>query len=493
MAYWWLDSWVDGGHSCRTAVNVVCPSTWHIFARIIACSLPPRQIATLPPQYGLYSSFVGVLIYCVRFLLFSPTICLLLRIVLRHLERCLYRAGCRDVSHCGSSYSRRTEAPCEWEIHGAGNRHWAGIHLRIHRLGNWPPQTRLARWIYLRARCQWLHDWFRDQHCCWPSSWSDGDHRVQVSKELHFHFILFWQLSMKQVLVQLHTKLSSTLSRDYLARSLTLPGDWPVYSRCMPFATSVWSLNGGSHVAVCLPAPCSTALTTWRIFSAHVLLHQCVSERLRNNYLDAGRLAVLPAQKSAWELSHQDLIDSSFRLQGGEAANHHSQTYFSISTQASRRDDHSLPGAYRHCEMWEGRSVVSEKRSLISTAFGRLNSYKINPNQELIAIGVTNTVGSCFGAYPATGSFSRSALKSKSGVRTPLAGVYTAVVVIVALYGLTPAFFWIPTAALSAIIIHAVADLVASPAQVGLDYYLRLSTLIHSCQFRSTPTGAYRP
>ncbi|KAF8061495.1 sulfate permease [Lyophyllum atratum] len=102
----------------------------------------------------------------------------------------------------------------------------------------------------------------------------------------------------------------------------------------------------------------------------------------------------------------------------------------------------------------------------ISKSFGRLNGYKINPNQELIAIGVTNTIGSCFGAYPATGSFSRSALKSKSGVRTPAAGIITSIVVIVALYGLTPAFFWIPTAGLSAVIIHAVADLVASPSQV---------------------------
>lgn len=111
----------------------------------------------------------------------------------------------------------------------------------------------------------------------------------------------------------------------------------------------------------------------------------------------------------------------------------------------------------------------------ISKSFGRLNGYKIDPNQELIAIGVTNTVGSCFGAYPATGSFSRSALKSKSGVRTPLAGVVTAIVVIVALYGLTSAFFWIPTAGLSAIIIHAVAGLVASPAQVYS--YWRVSPL----------------
>ncbi|CAK5266002.1 unnamed protein product [Mycena citricolor] len=102
----------------------------------------------------------------------------------------------------------------------------------------------------------------------------------------------------------------------------------------------------------------------------------------------------------------------------------------------------------------------------ISKSFGRLNGYTINPNQELIAIGVTNTVGSVFGAYPATGSFSRSALKAKSGVRTPLAGLATSLVVVVALYGLTPAFFWIPNATLAAVIISAVINLVASPAQV---------------------------
>lgn len=104
-----------------------------------------------------------------------------------------------------------------------------------------------------------------------------------------------------------------------------------------------------------------------------------------------------------------------------------------------------------------------------------MNNYKINPNQELIAIGVTNAIGSVFHAYPATGSFSRTALKSKSGVRTPASGIAAAIVVIVALYGLTPAFFWIPTAGLSAVIIHAVADLVASPAQVYT--YWRVSPL----------------
>ena len=40
------------------------------------------------------------------------------------------------------------------------------------------------------------------------------------------------------------------------------------------------------------------------------------------------------------------------------------------------------------------------------------------------------------------------------------------VIVIGALYGLTPAFTWIPTAVISAVIIHAVLDLVTKPPQV---------------------------
>ncbi len=102
----------------------------------------------------------------------------------------------------------------------------------------------------------------------------------------------------------------------------------------------------------------------------------------------------------------------------------------------------------------------------ISKSFGRINDYKIVPDQELIAIGVTNMVGTFFNAYPATGSFSRSAIKSKSGVRTPLAGIITGLVVLLALYALTGAFYYIPNAGLSAVIIHAVLDLIAHPRQV---------------------------
>ncbi|KAF1851374.1 sulfate permease [Cucurbitaria berberidis CBS 394.84] len=99
----------------------------------------------------------------------------------------------------------------------------------------------------------------------------------------------------------------------------------------------------------------------------------------------------------------------------------------------------------------------------ISKSFGRINNYVINPSQELVAVGFTNVIGPFLGAYPATGSFSRTAIKSKAGVRTPLAGIFTAIIVLLALYALTAVFFYIPSASLAAIIIHAVGDLITPP------------------------------
>ncbi|KAJ5356845.1 hypothetical protein N7517_011454 [Penicillium concentricum] len=99
----------------------------------------------------------------------------------------------------------------------------------------------------------------------------------------------------------------------------------------------------------------------------------------------------------------------------------------------------------------------------ISKSFGRVNNYTIDPSQEFIAIGIANLLGPFLGGYPATGSFSRTAIKAKCGVRTPLAGVITAVVVLLAIYALPALFFFIPKSSLSAVIIHAVGDLVTPP------------------------------
>lgn len=102
----------------------------------------------------------------------------------------------------------------------------------------------------------------------------------------------------------------------------------------------------------------------------------------------------------------------------------------------------------------------------ISKSFGRVNNYIINPSQELVAVGFTNVFGPFLGGYPATGSFSRTAIKSKAGVRTPFAGIFTAILVLLALYALTSVFFYIPMSSMAALIIHAVGDLITPPNTV---------------------------
>ena len=107
--------------------------------------------------------------------------------------------------------------------------------------------------------------------------------------------------------------------------------------------------------------------------------------------------------------------------------------------------------------------VILIEHIAIAKSFGRVNNYTIDPSQEMVAIGITNLLGPFLGAYPATGSFSRTAIKSKAGVRTPLAGVITAIVVLLAIYALPAVFFYIPSSSLSAVIIHAVGDLITPP------------------------------
>ncbi|XP_030286295.1 sodium-independent sulfate anion transporter [Sparus aurata] len=96
----------------------------------------------------------------------------------------------------------------------------------------------------------------------------------------------------------------------------------------------------------------------------------------------------------------------------------------------------------------------------IAKAFASQNDYRIDANQELLAIGVTNIMGSFVSAYPVTGSFGRTAVNSQTGVCTPAGGIVTSVIVLLSLAFLMPVFYYIPKASLAAVIICAVAPMV---------------------------------
>uniref|UniRef100_UPI0037E82B31 sodium-independent sulfate anion transporter n=1 Tax=Semicossyphus pulcher TaxID=241346 RepID=UPI0037E82B31 len=96
----------------------------------------------------------------------------------------------------------------------------------------------------------------------------------------------------------------------------------------------------------------------------------------------------------------------------------------------------------------------------IAKAFASQNDYRIDANQELLAIGVTNIMGSFVSAYPVTGSFGRTAVNSQTGVCSPAGGIVTSMIVLLSLAFLMPAFYYIPKASLAAVIICAVAPMV---------------------------------
>ena len=85
---------------------------------------------------------------------------------------------------------------------------------------------------------------------------------------------------------------------------------------------------------------------------------------------------------------------------------------------------------------------------------------RIEPDQELVALGASNVAAALSGGFPVTGGFARSVVNFDAGAVTPAAGVYTAVGITLASLFLTPALYYLPQATLAATIIVAVLSLV---------------------------------
>lgn len=84
----------------------------------------------------------------------------------------------------------------------------------------------------------------------------------------------------------------------------------------------------------------------------------------------------------------------------------------------------------------------------------------IDSNQELVALGASNMVGSFFQSYPTTASFSRSAISGEAGAKTNLTALFAVGLVVLTLLYLTPLFFYLPNAVLASIIMVSVFGLI---------------------------------
>ncbi|MBT8219731.1 MAG: solute carrier family 26 protein [Bacteroidia bacterium] len=86
--------------------------------------------------------------------------------------------------------------------------------------------------------------------------------------------------------------------------------------------------------------------------------------------------------------------------------------------------------------------------------------YEVIANQELVALGAANVLGSFFQSFSVTGGFSRTAVNDKAGAKSGLASIISAALVILTLLFFTSYFKNLPSAILASIIIVAVAGLV---------------------------------
>ncbi len=106
-------------------------------------------------------------------------------------------------------------------------------------------------------------------------------------------------------------------------------------------------------------------------------------------------------------------------------------------------------------------SIIGYVESVsVAQTFAAKKRQKIDPNQELVALGASNVSAAVSGGYPVTGGFSRSVVNFDAGAETPAAGAFTAVGLLLAALFLTPLLYFLPKATLAATIIVAVLSLV---------------------------------
>jgi sulfate permease, SulP family len=119
-------------------------------------------------------------------------------------------------------------------------------------------------------------------------------------------------------------------------------------------------------------------------------------------------------------------------------------------------------------------SIVGYVESIsVALTLAAKRRQRVDPDQELIALGASNVGAAISGGFPVTGGFARSVVNFEAGAETPAAGAFTAVGIALATMFLTPLLYFLPNATLAATIIVAVLSLVDLAALKHTWHYSR--------------------
>jgi MFS superfamily sulfate permease-like transporter len=96
----------------------------------------------------------------------------------------------------------------------------------------------------------------------------------------------------------------------------------------------------------------------------------------------------------------------------------------------------------------------------ISKAIASSTGERVDASKELVGQGLANIAGSFFGSFTVSGSFSRSAVAAKLGAKTGLFAIISATAVVLVLLFFTPYLYHLPQAVLAVIVMMAVFSLI---------------------------------
>ncbi|MEL0166528.1 MAG: sulfate permease [Pseudomonadaceae bacterium] len=106
-------------------------------------------------------------------------------------------------------------------------------------------------------------------------------------------------------------------------------------------------------------------------------------------------------------------------------------------------------------------SLVSFVESVsIAQSLARRKRQSIDPDRELLGLGAANIGAGLSGGFAVCGGFSRSSVNIEAGANTPLAGVFSALLVGVILVSIAPLFAWLPQVVLATVILVSVVPLI---------------------------------
>jgi high affinity sulfate transporter 1 len=113
-----------------------------------------------------------------------------------------------------------------------------------------------------------------------------------------------------------------------------------------------------------------------------------------------------------------------------------------------------LPGAAAIALVAFAESVATAR------SYASKFNYKVNADQELIALGASNTGAGISSGFVVDGSLSKTSASAEAGAKSQMVSIIAAVIILITIVALTPLFYALPEATLGAIVIHAVWHLI---------------------------------